>query len=656
MNHSIDHAQSIHAAIYALRKPILDKIKNMTVSKLLLRNATDHPHEIALFSFPHQDYQSPPASTSWQDLHQQAMQLASYFLHLNIQNQTVLIMSRNRPEHFIADLATLYTQNTPCSIYTTLTAQQISTIINITHASTIIVDDLPMYQQARKALRLSKKKPQIICMERPKSLFKHTVTWQTAMHIGSTNLPSFQKSILYNIRHSNPKDPACIIFTSGTTGTPKGAILSHENVLFSAAGVEAVGTSHIPNAKLLSYLPLAHVFERVVGYYGGIFSRHRLYCIWSVEDLKEALPIVRPNIFVGVPRVYEKIEEGLLSKISHSPLNWLFQQALANGSTRNQFLQKNQTPPWTTRLKHYLFHQLFLHKVRRAIGLDQCQLCLSGAAPLDPKIIDFFASLNLDIVEGYGLTENSAPATVSWNDALTHNMRHLFSQYHIPFPYPITRQFGRVGYPMPGTKIRIGSCSLIQVYGPHIFQGYLNDARNTKASLDKKWLKTGDIGCVHSTGEIEIVGRKKDIIVLSNGKNIAPRKIESLLLRHPLIAHVCLSGDGKAYATVVICLRHDGGEIRYAKSHHIPHASREKMATHPLVIQTIQSHIDRVNQNFCRPEQIKYFHLTSDIWSPDTGELTPTLKLKRPFVLQKYATHIDSIYADHHPSQHLKKS
>ncbi len=643
---------SLHADIFALGKTIRKQIKGMTIPKLMLRNSKLHANDAAICYFPSHDYQDSPECISWYALHHKAMVLAAYLIDLGISHQSILIMSRNRPEHFIGDLGALYSGNTPCSVYTTQTSEQIHTLLSITHSSVVIVDDSIMYREMCAAIRLSNRNIRVICIERPQRMRKHTVTWQSVMKKGADILDTFSGHILNNIKASKPCDPVCTIFTSGTTGKPKGVVLSNENVLFAAAGIEAVGTVHIPRARLLSYLPLAHVFERVVGYYGGIFSLHTLYCVWCVNDLKEALIAVRPSIFVAVPRVYEKIQQGLVTKLSDSILWPLFNCILKNGRKRNAYLQLNQKPPLHIRMIHQLYSFLLINKVRKAIGLDQCQLCLSGSAPLDPHVMEFFSTLNLDIVEGYGLTENSAPAAVSWNAAICNNMKALFQSSGMEMPHPISRKFGRVGYPMPGTKVKTDDTGLIHVSGLHVFSGYLHDAKNTKMSLVDGWLRTGDLGQIHETGEIEIVGRKKDIIILSNGKNIAPREMESMLMRHPLVAHACLVGDGKAYCVAILCMRYDGGEHRYAKAHHINCTDRNGIARDAQTHHLIEQHVDKANQHFCRPEQVKYFYLTADVWSPKTGELTPTLKLKRSFVIEQYSMQIEKIYREHNPNDH----
>ena len=647
-----DPIPHIHQALFQLKGPLMNQIKNMTVSKLMLRNATECSNQTALYYGPQNNY-SMSYSMTWKDIHQKACHLAAHFLSKKITHQTILIMARNRPEHYIADLACLYSQNIPSSIYTTLTPCQIATIIKTTHAHHIICDSKSMYLQIKKACRLSHHDVSIICIEKSGRLQKNTSSWDHSLQAGKHIFSQYHDSILKNIKKSKPSDTACIIFTSGTTGKPKGALLSHQNVIFASCATQAVGIEHVPNAKLVSYLPLAHVFERVVGYYGWIYSKHTIFCTWSVNDLKEALIASKPSIFVGVPRIYEKIEQNILLKLLQSPLGWLFKMALSNGEKRNFYKQNNAPVPIFIKIKHAFFTWTLLNRIKKAIGLDQCKLCLSGSAPLDAEVIGFFATLNLDIVEGYGLTENSAPATVSWNDDMFNNMRNLFETHNISFPYQLICQYGRAGLPMPGTKIRTCSkTNLISIYGPHVFQGYLHDARSTSNTFDGKWLKTGDLGKIHPSGELEIIGRKKDLIILSNGKNIAPRKIEETMSKHPLISHLCLVGDGKAYLVAIICIRSDGGEIRFAKNHHIPYLSREKFCKNLAIKKLICQHIHKNNQNFCRPEQIKYFHITSDIWSHDSGHLTPTLKLKRSFVIDRYAKITERIYKDHDPSNH----
>lgn len=640
----------IHRALYALKAPLLEKVKDQTVPKLMRHNAKVYADEPALFSSPTQQYNTLNAM-SWHTVHLVAQQLAAYLLSQEVTQQTVLIMSRNRPEHYIADLATLYSGNTPASIYTTLTAEQIAEILKTTHCSFIIVDDITMYREVKKAIELIASQVTVLLMA-PAQRAQATISWAKAIQKGTQLLTTYQDRINHTITHSKPSQPACIIFTSGTTGKPKGAILSHENVLFAAAGIQAVGTAHIPRAKLISYLPLAHVFERVVGYYGWIYSRHVIYCAWSVNDLKTVLPQVKPNIFVGVPRIYEKIEQGIRSVFVKSILSTLFEFAIENATCIRHHKQQQSVPPIWRRYLHQLFTLVLFNKIRRRIGLDHCRLCLSGSAPLDPEVIHFFGALNLDIVEGYGLTENSAPATVSWNDDLSNNMARFFGSAGIKNPHYFTCKPGRVGLPMPGTKIQLDDHGAISIYGPHVFNGYLHDQRQTNAMLHKKWLRTGDIGRIHSSGELEIIGRKKDLIVLSNGKNIAPRHIESAIARNPLVAHVCLFGDDEAYLIAVICLRYDGGEKRYARTHGIRFKSRRQLASNPAVQQLIRQHVSVINQRFSRPEQVKYFHLTSDIWSTDSGELTPTLKLKRNIIHQRYTEKIQSIYDKHDPSQH----
>ena len=642
---------ALHKALAALERPLRQKIRNQTVSKLAYANATQDPDKIALYCFPEYDYQATPTGISWSQWHAQAMAMAAFFLSKKITKRTVLIMCRNRLEHFVADLASLYASNTPCSIYTTLAQEQIETILQITHSPIIIVDSASMYDQVKQAVDLTHHCVEIICIERPSHLHQPSLLWSKCMEVGHQILPKYRKTIDTLIQKSASQDPACMIFTSGTTGQPKGVVLSHENVLFAASGVDVVGTSHIPQIRMLSYLPLAHVFERIVGYYACVYRQNTLYCVWQVQDLKAALLAVRPHVFVGVPRVYEKIEQSIIDKLSAVKMMSLVKFFINLHKKIDSYRLKQQSVPLRLRFLFALFDHTLGRSLRRAVGLDACRVCLSGSAPLDAEVIHFFASLNLTVVEGYGLTENSAPAVVSWTADLANNLSRFFSDSKIAVPVASPCQFGRVGYPMPGTRIKIDTHGQVLVFGPHVFHGYFNNAKSTQAALQDGWLKTGDLGVLHDSGELEIVGRKKDILVLSNGKNIAPRHIEAALGRHPLIAQTCLLGDGRAYLIAVICLRSDGYEQQYAKKYGLP-AHRNRMVKSPRTHGIIQAHIDKVNANFSRPEQIKYFYLTDAIWSPESGELTPTLKLKRAFVMSKYQNIADRIYLEHDPNGH----
>lgn len=641
----------LHRALAALKRPMLDKIRHQTVTKMVRDHAEKHPETVALFSFPENNYQATPTGVSWQQWHHQAMTMAAFLLSKKITKQTVLLMCRNRIEHFIADLGALYANNTPCSIYTTLASQQIQIMLEMTHSPVVVVDSITMYQEVRQASRLVRHSVDIICIEKLSSLPRSTIQWSQCMTIGTQRLPQYRMTIEKIIQHSKPRDSACMIFTSGTTGTPKGVVLTHENVLFAASGVDAVGTSHITQARMLSYLPLAHVFERIVGYYGCVYRRHTLYCVWQVQDLRIALLAVRPHIFVGVPRVYEKIEQGIVDKLSAMKLTPLLQFMTRLQKKMMQYRLQYGTPSFFQRLIFAIFNRTLGSALRHAVGLNICRICLSGSAPLNPEVMRFFELLGLSIVEGYGLTENSAPATVAWNDAIANNLSRLFAMHKIVAPAAPPCQHGRVGYPMPGTRIKIDAHGQVLISGPHVFHGYFHNAKSTQSVLTDGWLKTGDLGVLHHTGELEIVGRKKDLIVLSNGKNIAPRYIEAALGRHALIAQTCLLGDGRPYLIAIICLRSDGHEAHYAKKHHLP-CRRRNLIVSSRTHRIIQAHIDHINAGFSRPEQIKYYYLTDSVWSPESGELTPTLKLKRAFVVAKYQNIADRIYQEHDPNGH----
>jgi long-chain acyl-CoA synthetase len=416
---------------------------------------------------------------------------------------------------------------------------------------------------------------------------------------------------------------ATIVYTSGTTGRPKGCVLTHRNVLTDV--YNAVPTLHqlfeAEDAGTLLFLPLAHSFARLVQF-GCVAAETTLRHVPDPRDLVTELGAFRPTFVLAIPRVFEKVHDGARQQAGGGLKGALFGRAEQVAMAYSR-AQDNSGPGLALRLQHQLFDRLVYRKIRQRLG-GRCSYAISGGAPLNADLAHFFRGVGLLVLEGYGLTETSPAVSANVVGGM---------------------KIGTVGRPLPGVSVRIADDNEILVRGDIVFQGYWNNPDGTAEMFDGEgWLRTGDLGHLDDDGFLTITGRKKDLIVTAAGKNVAPATLEDRISAHPLISRTMVVGDQRPYVGALVAIDEQAWP-EWLESHRKPaDATIEGMRDDPDLVAEIQAAVDGANRAVSRAEQIKRFQILPRDLSEDRGELTPTMKVKRGVVQKEYADEIDAIY------------
>ena len=515
----------------------------------------------------------------------------------------------------LADCGSLCAGAVVTPIYHTNSPEECAYVLDHSQARLVFCDDA---SQLAKIAQVRDRCP----------MLEHVVTFEPAgdaitleqlRHRGS-DIPA--EEVYARVAATRPDDLATLVYTSGTTGPPKGCMLSHENFMATMRMYQqqlGLDQTH----SMYQFLPLAHVLARIaqavvlsVGarliYWGGDATK-------IVDELEDAGPTHVP----AVPRIYEKIHGAVAGEIAQKPAlqRGLFEWAVRSGGRARPALRERRQPDLLTDIQYRLADRLVLAKVRRLFG-PELQVGLVGAAPVAPELLEFFDACGVLVLEGYGLTESCAAATINTVNAL---------------------RFGTVGKPLPGTEVAIADDGEILIRGPQVFKGYYRDPDATEEALtDDGWLRTGDLGELSIDGFLSITGRKKDLIITSNGKNITPVNIESKLRESRYITEAVVYGDNRPYLVAMLTLDRDES-VRLATRFGIA-TDPVTLAGDPRVHAEIQKEVDRVNRSFARIEQVKRFAILGHELTQADGELTPTMKVKRAIVYYKYADVFAGLY------------
>src|ERR1700675_1704383 len=528
----------------------------------------------------------------------------------------VAILSENRPEWTITDFAALALGAVTVPIYATQTAEQTAFILNNSGARVIAVSTK---NQLEKVLAIQQQTPveRIIVMDNVMDAVEtaHAVQMQELMLQGPTEFdPEFDA----RSRAIVPDDLATIIYTSGTTGTPKGAMLTHGNMASNiACSMEAFDFGKHDEGSLV-FLPLSHVTARHVDFallYRGVVLA---YCP-DIAQLAKTLTEVQPAIFIGVPRVYEKIRRQVIVKTAGFPKSAAYRWALSVGRAHRAETLAGIQP---TTLAWKIADRLLFSKVRAAMG-GKAEEFISGGAPLGLELAEWFADIGIPIHEGYGLTETSPVIAVNT---------------------PAAHKLGTVGKPLANIEVRIADDGEVLVRGPSVFKGYWNRPQETQDAFVDGWFKTGDIGNLDSEGYLSITDRKKDLIKTSGGKFIAPQPIENSLKLNPLIGTAVVFGDRRKFPAVLIAPHFPALED-WARENDVDFGSREELVANARVQALYEGIIEDLNQNLARFEQLKRVLVVPEELSAADGTLTHTFKVRRRGIEERYRTRIDEMYA-----------
>ncbi|MGC8685867.1 MAG: AMP-dependent synthetase/ligase [bacterium] len=537
---------------------------------------------------------------------------------------TVALLSENRPEWAHADLGITSAVGINVPIYATNTPQQVEYIVNDAETKYIFVSNKLQLEKVMKVKANLKKLQKIIIFEQldANPAPDLIITLEELKKIGANQ--KNRKIIEERYTQIQPDDVLTIIYTSGTTGDPKGAMLTHKNILSNCEDV----SSYVPmndTYVALSFLPLSHVLERMAGYYAMIFHGATIAYAESIDKLVENMAEVKPHIMISVPRIYEKMYARIIEGVESGPplKKKIFYWAVDVGKQTMPYRLSGKALPVGLSFKYAIAKKLVFSKIKNILG-GRLIFFVSGGAPLSKELGEFFYAADVAIVEGYGLTETSPVLTVN--------------------PYG-RMKFGTAGKPIPNCEIKIAPDGEILARGPMIMKGYFKKPEATAEAIEKDgFFHTGDIGFLDNEGYLHITDRKKDLIVTAGGKNIAPQPIENALKMNRYIEQVAMIGDKKPYCVALIVPKFEAIES-YAKQNNIAYANRKELVEHPKIIELIQNAVDSLNATLAKYETIKKIKILPNEFSQETGELTPTLKVKRRVIMEKYKDIIEELYA-----------
>ncbi len=527
----------------------------------------------------------------------------------------VAILSENRPEWMIADFACVTTGIIDVPIYATLTADQTLYLLQNSGARVIFVSTLEQLRKVQ-SIRAQTSLEKIVVMD-DISEINIIPMWSLINSASQEADPEFDEEA----HGITPDDLATLIYTSGTTGTSKGVMLSHGN-LTACAIMASKQAEWTPEDVYLSFLPLSHVTARHVDYVCYLDGVSLAYCA-VFDQLSEMLQEAKPSIIVAVPRVYEKIRAEAERRAGHGLRRRIFDWAVRIGEKHKDEIARGETP---TDPLWKLANQLVFSKIRQGFG-GRSRAYFSGGAPLGKDMAEWFCAVGIPIMEGYGLTETSPTLSV--------NRRGAF-------------KIGSVGKVNEGVQLKIAEDGEILVKGPTVFKGYWNMPEETRNSFVDGWFKTGDIGELDSEGFLSITDRKKDLIKTSGGKFIAPQPIENALKANVLVAQAAIIGDKRKYASVIISPHFPLLED-WARANGVPFTSRQELVASDKVRNLYKGIVEDLNKRLAQFETIKKIVVVPDEFTVATGEITPTLKLKRRVIEAKYKQQIDELYQQPHP-------
>ena len=567
-------------------------------------------------------------SITWREYGERARHVGLGLVALGLRPRDVVsVIADNCPEWVYTDLGTMSVGGVTNGIYTTDSPRQVEYIVNDSGTRFFFAEN---EEQLDKILEVRARCPQLV---------KIIVFDMEGLHaFRDEQVLSFPELLALGERYdrehpgafdpmveiAKPEDLAILVYTSGTTGPPKGAMLSHRNIIFQLGYADFIADPR-PGDQQLSFLPLSHVAERTFTVFYPLRTGATVNFAESIDTVPENIREVAPAVFFAVPRIWEKFYSGVALRMREAtPVGKLaYRWAMGIGNRMAEHRLAGRRPPLGLRLLYRVADFFVLDNIKRSLGLHRTRGAATGAAPIAPELIRWYLGLGIDMREVYGQTENCGLATAMPADRI---------------------RLGTVGVARPDTQVRLSPDGEILLKGPHVFLGYYKNPTRTAETVIDGWLHTGDVGEIDADGFVRITDRMKDIIITAGGKNVTPSEIENQLKFSPYITDAVVIGDQRKFLSCLIMLDPDT-VAQFAQERNVPFTNFASLCRAKEIQDLIQGEIERVNKQVARVEGIKRFHLIEQILTPEDDELTPTMKLKRSLVNRKYKDVIDSMYA-----------
>ena len=598
------------------------RVPPTTLPGMLLRRAEETPHRVAL----RKQHLGVWKQYTWADYAERVAAAGLGLRALGVEpGDRVAVHSLNRPAWLLADLGAQGIGAMTVGVYPTSPAAEVEYLLGHSGAKVLVAED---EEQVDKVLEVRDRLPDLqrVVVVDPRGVDLSEPWLMTFAELEALGreqgggVDAFRSAVA----QVDTGEPAVIVYTSGTTGPPKGALLSHDNLLAASRNGRRV-FDVTPDDEVLSYLPLCHIAERLVSGINAVTNGYVVNFGDGVDELAADLREVQPTYFLGVPRVWEKLMASVSIRMDDA--GWLKRANYRFWMHRGRKLARKR---WHGRLgplarAEYALGWLLLYRsLRRKVGMGRIRYALSGAAPIAPQVLEFFWALGVPVLEGYGMTENTAQATVTPADDV---------------------RIGQVGLPVPEGEVRIGDDGEILTRGPATFVGYYRDPEATAATIDADgWLHTGDIGSLDDDGFLTISDRKKDIIITSGGKNVSPSEIENRLKVSPFVREAVVIGDRRKYLVALVGIELDTVS-RWALHHRIPFTTYADLSAKPDVVGLVAGVVDEVNADLAQVEQVKRFVLLPKELEQEDGEVTATQKVKRQAISEAFGPLIEGLYA-----------
>ena len=554
---------------------------------------------------------------TWAEYRDQVARVAAGLITLGAgPGDRIVLHLPNSPEFHIIDMAIMSIGATPVSIYTTASAEQIDHIVDDTNAFMAFAHDADSLERLWSSDVVRELDLPIVVVH-PEGAASGHLSFADLLACEPIDLDSM-------IEELDSSGEATIIYTSGTTGPSKGVVLSHRNVLWATHSLRlALGDRDLAGKRIISYLPLAHIAERSTTHYAAASSGYEVTTCPDTSQLAEHLREVRPHLLFGVPRVWEKLRAGVEAVLAADvERHAKFNDAITHAKAIN-FRIADGTVSEDDRGTLEFLDVIAFAPVRDALGLDHIEVAVTGAAPAEPEMLDWFRAIGIPLTEIYGMSESAGP--IAWT--------------------PVVVEAGTIGPAIPGGELRLADDGEILYRGGNVFVGYLGRDDATAETIDADdWLHTGDIGTLDEHGNLRVIDRKKELIVTAGGKNVSPANLEAAMRTVPLVAHACAIGDGRPFVSALVTLDRDA-LARFAETHAIGLDDPVLLSHHPDVVSAVETGIEQAMARFSNAERVKRVTVLSDEWLPDSEFLTPTLKLRRRAIHAEYADAIEQAYS-----------